>query len=239
MVPSPPVIDASLPSNYYLWLVPDMTVSFNITAQIVCRVLFGALANVAVLVPLKLLRRTHELAACVLLSTMLVLNTFTMANALVWRTDADLPGQFDGRVFCDVQVYVAVPLRLVYATSILAIMLNLAQQMRLARSGGLTRREKRRRNRRQMLVIFPAAAVQLAWMYPLGLRRYTIYTVVGCKWLAYETWAGVVLFYFAHPAVALGTGYFASVFSFFSSLPLRGLGFLPNHLPSIEIPKVF
>jgi pheromone a factor receptor len=209
----PPTIDASLPQNRYIWPLPDTTFHYNVPAQIAARLVFGLVASLALLIPLKLLHRNAELAAVTLLAATLARNVLTMLNAVVWRSDAGLARQFDGHVYCDVQVYLAVPLQLVYATAILAVMSNLARQMRLAGGRGagvmMTRREKRRRNWRAVAIIFPPALVQMAAMYPLGWRRYLIHTVVGCKWAAYRTWVSVVFFYVPHPVVASASCYYA------------------------------
>jgi hypothetical protein len=187
---------------------PESFTTPLLTANLICRVFFGILANMACLVPLKLLHRNREFAAVVFIVAILLINTLHIANALIWRDD-NLAGWWSGYGWCDLHVYLYSPLLAVYATCVLAIMRNLADQVGLLRANPLTVGEKKRRNLIQALIIFPLPLLQLALIYPLTAQRYAIGTLVGCSWVVDRSWPVVVFFILPNPILALIAAWYA------------------------------
>ncbi|KAL7789940.1 pheromone receptor [Trichoderma ceciliae] len=163
----------------------------SLTANLVCRVLFGILANLVCLVPLRLLYRNGEFAAAVFIINAEIQNLRNVVNALIWRTD-DMASWWPGYGLCDLDPYLHNFGIGLYATCLLAIMRNLAIQVGSLRANPPSRREKRRRNIIQALIIFPLPLLQTAWTYPLTLQRYYIGTLFGCSWLNAPTWPYIV-----------------------------------------------
>ncbi|KAK5990085.1 hypothetical protein PT974_08349 [Cladobotryum mycophilum] len=180
----------------------------SLTANLVCRVLFGLIANLICAVPLRLLYRNGEFAAVVFIANVLAENARNMLNALIWRDD-DTASWWAGYGLCDVDAYVSNINTGLYATCLLAIMRNLAIQVGSLRANPLTQREKRRRNIVQALIMFPLPIVQMALVYPLADQRYWIGTLVGCSWSPYPSWPYVVFFILAPVVVALVTAAYA------------------------------
>ncbi|PKS11915.1 hypothetical protein jhhlp_001210 [Lomentospora prolificans] len=174
------------------------------------RVVLGILANLSIIVPLRILARNGEFAAVIFISATFLLNCFTVANALIWRSDDTAPW-WHGEGYCDIFPYVHYPLLMVYATSAFAIMRHLAQQISLTRADSPSPKEVRRRNLMQALIIFPFPLVQLAWIYPLTAHRYSIMTLSGCIWMPDSSWPLIVFFIMAHPLCAFGAVYHAIV----------------------------
>ncbi|KAF9871634.1 pheromone receptor 1 [Colletotrichum karsti] len=181
-----------------------------LTTNLVCRVVLAFLANVVCLVPLKNLCRNGEFAAVVFITTVIFLNTDTIINSLIWRDD-DIEKWWRGWVWCDVHPYIYQPALTIYATSVVAIMRNLSEQVNLLRVGPLTVIEKRKRTWLQALIIFPLPIIQLGWVYPLSGQRYTVGTLKGCLWSTTPNWVCIVFFLLPIPIVALVGGFYSSL----------------------------
>lgn len=181
----------------------------GLTVNLVCRVVFGILANFICWVPLRLLYRNGEFAAVVFISNMMGLNVLCVINSLIWR-DNNMSEWWAGYGWCDVHPYLYVPMMSLYTTAVLAISRNLCEQVGMLRANPLTVREKRRKNLVQALIMFPIPVLQLAWIYPLTAQRYAIVTLVGCDWRVHGSWPRVIFYIIPAPVVALLSGYFAS-----------------------------
>lgn len=190
---------------------PGTTITPSLTANLVCRVLFGIIANFACIVPLKNLYRNGEFAAVVFIANIQVSNLDTIINALIWRDD-DTSKWWSGQGFCDVSPYYTNFLNALFGTCLLAIMRNLAQQVGLLRANLLSVQEKRRRNLVQALIMFPLPILQVAWVWPLTMQRYAVATLVGCSWVAWPAWPYMAFFVIAPVVVALITSGYASKF---------------------------
>ncbi|KAF4338605.1 Pheromone a factor receptor [Fusarium beomiforme] len=180
----------------------------SLTANLVCRVLLGLLANIACIVPLKNLYRNGEFAAVVFIANIEWSNLDTIINALIWRND-DTSKWWNGEGFCDVNAYYVNFTNSLFGTCLLAIMRNLAQQVGLLRANALTLRERRRRNIVQALIMFPLPIIQAAWVWPLTTQRYAVATLAGCSWIAWPSWPYMVFFVLAPVAIALITSGYA------------------------------
>ncbi|KAM0281346.1 hypothetical protein ACHAQH_003614 [Verticillium albo-atrum] len=192
--------------------VPDDVSPTSLTANLVCRVVFGLLTNVICLVPLRLLWRNGEFSAVVFIVDVMCLNMLTVINALIWRND-DTTQWWAGYGWCDLHAFLYVPLMCLYSTSCLAISRNLSEQVNMLRANPLTHREKRRKNLIQALIMFPIPLIQMAWIYPLTAQRYIIITLVGCDWRVHGSWPYFVFFLLPAPLLAL-TSAFYSIMTF-------------------------
>ncbi|KAF4457563.1 pheromone a factor receptor [Fusarium austroafricanum] len=187
---------------------PGTITTLSLTANLVCRVLFGIIANLACIVPLKNLYRNGEFAAVVLIANIEWSNFDTIINALIWRND-DTSKWWNGEGFCDLNAYSTNFNNALFGTCLLAIMRNLAQQVGLLRANALTVRERRRRNLIQALIIFPLPIIQVAWVWPLTTQRYAVATLAGCSWTAWPSWPYMIFFVLAPVVVALITSGYA------------------------------
>ncbi|KAH6610687.1 pheromone receptor [Trichoderma cornu-damae] len=188
--------------------IPPSYTTPSLTANLVCRVLFGLLANLACLVPLRLLYRNGELAAALFIVNVEVQNLRNVVNSLLWRND-DMASWWPGYGLCDVDAYLHNLGNGLYATCLLAIMRNLAIQVGSLRASPLSPKERQRRNIIQALVIFPLPLLQVAWTYPLTQQRYYIGTLYGCSSLNAPTWPYVVFEVLPPALVALVTAGYA------------------------------
>ncbi|KAF4444547.1 pheromone a factor receptor [Fusarium acutatum] len=187
---------------------PGTITTPSLTTNLVCRVLFGLIANIACIVPLKNLYRNGEFAAVVFITNIEWSNLDTIINALVWRND-DTSKWWNGEAFCDLNAYYVNFTGALFGTCLLAIMRNLAQQVGLLRANALTVRERRQRNLVQALIMFPLPIVQVAWVWPLTTQRYAVATLAGCSWIAWPSWPYIVFFVLAPVTVALVTSGYA------------------------------
>ncbi|KKP06116.1 pheromone a factor receptor [Trichoderma harzianum] len=178
-------------SIFMLGPPPTIYTTPSLTANLVCRIFFGILANLICLIPLQLLYRNGEFAAVVFILNMELENLRNIVNALIWRND-DVESWWPGYGLCDVDGHLHNFCISLYATCLLAIMRNLAIQVGSLRANPPSRREKRRRNIIQALIIFPLPLVQVAWTYPLAQQRYYVGTLVGCFWPNASAWPTIV-----------------------------------------------
>ncbi|KAK2600303.1 hypothetical protein QQS21_004944 [Conoideocrella luteorostrata] len=179
-----------------------------LTANLVCRVLLAIVANLVCLVPLRLLYRNGEFAVVVFILNVEIKNLETIINSLIWRND-DLLSWWHGYGWCDVDAYIHNASIGLYVTCLLAIMRNLAQQVGLMRASALTAKERRRRNVIQALIIFPFPILQMALTWPLAAQRYLVGTLIGCNWVAHQSWPFLVFFVLPPPIFALITAGYA------------------------------
>ncbi|GKT99462.1 pheromone a factor receptor [Fusarium langsethiae] len=187
---------------------PGTTTTPSLTANLVCRVLFGIISNLACIVPLKNLYRNGEFAAVVFIANIELANLDTIINALIWRND-DTSKWWSGQGLCDISPYYTNFLNALFGTCLLAIMRNLAQQVGLLRANPLSVQEKRRRNLVQALIMFPLPIIQITWVWPLTTQRYAVATLVGCSWIAWPAWPYMTFFVIAPVIVALITSGYA------------------------------
>lgn len=192
--------------------MPSSYTSPALTANLVCRVLFGLLANLVCLVPLRLLYRNGEFAAAVFIANMEVQNLRNVVKALIWHDD-NMDAWWPGYGLCDLDPYLYTLSVGLYATCLLAIMRNLAIQVGSLRANPPSRKEKRRRNIIQALIIFPLPLIQTAWTYPVTLQRYYVGTLIGCSWMPAPTWPFIVFMILPPALVSLvTTGYASKLF---------------------------
>ncbi|KND94858.1 Pheromone a factor receptor [Tolypocladium ophioglossoides CBS 100239] len=176
-------------------------VTTSLTANLVVRVLLALLGNMVCLVPLRLLYRNGEFAAVVFILNVMAINLETVVMSLTWR-DNDVQSWWPGYGLCDVDAYFHNASQALYATCLLAIMRNLAEQVGMLRANPLTVREKRKRNLIQALIMFPLPILQLGMTWIITTQRYVVGTLVGCTWMPHASWPNLV--FYILPPVVLG-----------------------------------
>ncbi|KEY71881.1 hypothetical protein S7711_06022, partial [Stachybotrys chartarum IBT 7711] len=171
----------------------------SLAANLVLRVILSIIANIACIVPLRLLHRNGEFAAVIFIANVEVMNSFSVIYSLLWRDD-NLDSWWPGYGLCDLHPYLRNVNLALYSTCLLAIIRNLAHQVGLTRVNPMTVGERRQRNLIQALIMFPLPLVQLAFIWPLTVQRYVVGTLVGCSWAAQPAWPYLV-FYVLPPVV--------------------------------------
>ncbi|KAL0931647.1 pheromone receptor 1 [Colletotrichum truncatum] len=174
----------------------------DLTVNLVFRVTLSFFANLVCVVPLKYLAHHGEFAAAVFVCTVIVLNALTIVNSLIWR-DNNVENWWKGHVWCDVHPYIYQTASTIFLTSAIAIMQNLAQQVKLLRVGPVSITEKHRKMWLQFSIIFPLPIIQMGWLYPLSTQRYIIGPLKGCLWSATPSWPFTVFFLLPSPPLAL------------------------------------
>ncbi|PNP57860.1 hypothetical protein THARTR1_02018 [Trichoderma harzianum] len=183
-LPHPIIPDSSI---WMLGPAPTIYTTPSLTANLVCRVFLGILANLVCLIPLQLLYRNGEFAAVVFILNVELENLRNIVNALIWRND-DVESWWPGYGLCDVDAFLHNFCISIFATCLLAIMRNLAIQA---------------------LIIFPLPLVQVAWTYPLAQQRYYVGTLVGCYWPNASAWPSIVFEILPQAVVSLVTAGYA------------------------------
>lgn len=187
-----------------------------LTANLFFRVFLAIVANLVCLVPLRLLHRNGEFAAVVFILSVELKNLETILNSLIWRDD-DVENWFPGYGLCDMGSFFDNFINGVYATCLLAIMRNLAEQVGLMRANPMTAGEKRQRNMVQALIIFPVPLIMVGMTWPLSAQRYAVGTLVGCLWVAHPSWPYLLTFVLPHILIPLATAGYAREFQLLPS----------------------
>ncbi|TDZ74402.1 Pheromone a factor receptor [Colletotrichum trifolii] len=180
----------------------------SMEADLICRVALSFLANLICWIPLRNLYRHGELAAVCFVCSVILLNTLTIVNALIWRDD-NIDEWWKGYGWCDMHPYLYQPALSVYTSSLAAIMVNLAKQVDLLRVSPLNARELRRKKWKNAMLIFSLPTVQIAWLYPLADQRYMIATLRGCLWSSPPVWPFLLFFMIPTPVLSFVSGFYA------------------------------
>lgn len=169
-------------------LAPNPT----LVANLVLRILLSVIGILACWVPLRLLFKHGEFAAVVFIVNVCIIDLMTILNSIIWPTD-DQRTWWDGQGYCDIQVYLKVPMNTIYAACVFAIVYHLAEQVRITRAVR-DRREKIRRNLLQAAFIFPVPIIQGILTYFTLSNRYVIGTLIGCYPLFDSSWPKFIAF---------------------------------------------
>ncbi|KAJ9150659.1 Pheromone a factor receptor [Pleurostoma richardsiae] len=189
------------------------TSSTSLLLNVIFRALFSLAAAAGCWVPMRLLWKNGELAGATFTVIVIIFNLFNAINCLIWHDD-NINHWWKGEGWCDIQVYVTLPLETMYAACVLAIVRHIANQVALMRVTGLSGKEKRRKLIVQCLIIFPVPLVQVALTYLILAGRYSILAVVGCRPIYAPSWLALVFFVLPCPIFALLAAYFAVVIYF-------------------------
>lgn len=168
------------------------------------RVFLGFVSLFVTWVPARLLWRNGEFAGAVICMAMVVINSFTLVNALIWRDD-NVADWYAGYGWCDFSNYVYFAKHTVFNISLFEIMRSLAGKVALDRAIKLTANERRRERLISALVIFTVPVIQVALTYVVIGGRYTVYTLVGCVPVYDPSWVYFVFYILPSPMFAVGS----------------------------------
>jgi pheromone a factor receptor len=162
------------------------------------RIILGFASLFITWVPARLLWRHGEFAGTVLCVTLLIINFFTLVNALIWRDD-NVASWWAGYVWCDIQAYIQFALHSAFNISLFEIMRGLAAKVTLNRADKPTRSERRRERIISAVVIFTFPVLQIILNYFVMSGRYNVSTLVGCQPLYYADWLYMVFYVIPTP----------------------------------------
>ncbi|KAI0887137.1 pheromone A receptor-domain-containing protein [Annulohypoxylon maeteangense] len=165
----------------------------GLTANLSFRVILAIVGTVLCWVPFRLLWRNGDFAAVVLIIDVALMNLVTVLNSLIWNSD-NWDNWWIGTGLCDVEVYTWMPLQTIYAGAILAIIRQLAQQVKLTRPSQLSRNKRRMRAFIQATIIFPPALIQLLFTWFDIVQRYNIGTLIGCMVSFDNSWPRLIVY---------------------------------------------
>ncbi|KAK0748640.1 pheromone A receptor-domain-containing protein [Apiosordaria backusii] len=167
------------------------------------RVFLGLVSLFITWVPARLLFRSGEFAGTVLCVLTMVLNFFTVTNALIWRDD-NVEEWFAGYGWCDMQTYIKFGLHTAFNISLFEIMRGLASKVAMNRATTLTSKERRRNRIISAAVIFTVPALQMILTYLVAVGRFNVSTLVGCGVYYFPNWVFLVFFILPTPIFTVG-----------------------------------
>ncbi|KAI0131609.1 pheromone A receptor-domain-containing protein [Hypoxylon sp. NC0597] len=180
----------------------------SLQANLVFRVLLAIIGTILCIVPFRLLWRNGDFAAVVLITVVALMNFFTVLNSLIWNSD-NWDNWWKGTGLCDIEVYLWTPLQTIYAGAIFAIIRQLAQQVKLARTSELSRKERSRRVLIQAAIIFPIPLIQLLFTWFDLAQRYNIGAVIGCMVVFDNSWPRFIVYDAPSPLFVFASAPFA------------------------------
>ncbi|KAK0673817.1 putative pheromone receptor [Cercophora samala] len=172
------------------------------------RVFLGLISLFITWVPARLLFRSGEFAGTVLCVITMILNFFTVVNALIWRDD-NVEEWFAGYGWCDIQTYLKFGLDTAFNICLFEIMRGLASKVAMNRATALTSKERRRNRIISAAVIFTVPAVQMILTYFVAVGRYNVSTLVGCGVYYFPNWIFLVFFILPTPIFSVGAAIMA------------------------------
>ncbi|KAI8963978.1 pheromone A receptor-domain-containing protein [Daldinia sp. FL1419] len=178
----------------------DAKYSLNVGLQVnlVLRVLFATIGTGLCWPPFKALWRHGDIPGVSLIATVSIMNLFTVMNSLIWASD-NWDNWWSGVGFCDVQVYLAMPLKTIYAATIFSVVYELSKKFDVRRAMELNSQQCKWRVVKQVLIIYTAPAIQLISMYFVASHRYNVGALVGCIPRYDNDWLKVVIFDVPNP----------------------------------------
>lgn len=180
----------------------------GLQANLFFRVFLGFVSLFVTWVPARLLWRNGEFAGTVFCVAMMVINFFTLVNALIWP-DNNVADWFAGYGWCDLENYIYFAMHSVFNISLFEIMRSLASKVALDRAVRPTASERRRERIISALVIFTVPVIQVALTYVVIGGRYSVYTLVGCVPVYYPSWIYLVFYVLPTPIFILGAAVMA------------------------------
>lgn len=158
---------------------PDLSYDPRLMANAVCRIIFGTIFVIASWIPLRLLWRNGEFAASIFVINNDLLALFFIVNAMIWHNN-DMEHWWLGGGWCDIQQYCVWQMTTLYASSVCAIMRQLAKRVGVARMAEYTAAQKRNQVLIQAAIIFPVPLLQVLIASMVQTKRYSITAVRGC-----------------------------------------------------------
>ncbi|KAI1800641.1 pheromone A receptor-domain-containing protein [Daldinia bambusicola] len=164
----------------------------KLQVNLVLRVLLAILGTGLCWPPLRALWRHRDTPGVTLIIVVGIMNLFTVLNSMIWSHD-NWDDWWDGQGLCDIQIYLAMPLRTIYAATIFDIVYELSRKFDLRRAVVLSPQERRNRVWKQAAIIFVAPAIQLVTTYFITSQRYEIGTLIGCTAVYDDSWPTILL----------------------------------------------
>jgi pheromone a factor receptor len=166
------------------------------------RVFLGFVSLFVTWVPARLLWRNGEFAGTVLCVSLMIINFFTLVNALIWRDD-NVAEWYAGYGWCDLQTYIQFAIHTAFNVSLFEIMRGLTAKVSINRVSSPTAKERRRERIISALVIFTVPVIQVALIYVVIGNRYDISTLVGCNPVYIPDWIFFVFYILPTPIYAI------------------------------------
>lgn len=169
------------------WIPGPPFTTPSLQANLFFRVFLGIISVLVSGVPARLLWRNGEFAATVFCTAVVIRNIGYIINALIWR-DNNVAEWYDGKGWCDLQVYLNFAADTAFNTCLFEIMRSLYSKVGLDRVSSLSTKERLRGQLISAAVIFTCPVIQLVLTYFTMLRRYNISTLVGCTTIYHFDW---------------------------------------------------
>ncbi|OTB20639.1 hypothetical protein K445DRAFT_51844 [Daldinia sp. EC12] len=168
------------------------TIRIGLQVNLVLRVLFAIVGTLLCWPPLRALWRHRDIPGATLIIVVGIMNLFAVLNSMIWSND-NWDGWWDGQGFCDVQIYLSMPLKTIYAATIFDTVYELSRKFDLRRAVVLNARERRNRAWKQAAIIFVVPAIQLVMTYFVISQRYKVGTLIGCTAEYDDSWPRILL----------------------------------------------
>ena len=155
--------------------------------------------------------KNKNLAACCLISWIILLNLFAFVNATIWSSD-DVEHWYDGQGLCDVEVKLFVGATVALPLALLRIIRGLALVLGTKNGTGLTTaKERRRRAAFDLITCLFCPFILMALHYIVQPNRYYIWRVSGCQISVDNSWVSVVLLLIWPLLITLVDSYYAGM----------------------------
>lgn len=170
--------------------------------------------------------KNRNIAACCLISWIVLLNFFAFINAIIWSTD-DVDKWFNGQGLCDIQVKLFVGATIAIPLALLRIIRSLALVLCTKGGTGLTTaKERRKRATIDLITCLLIPALFMILHYIVQPNRYYIWRVSGCQVSIDNSWVSVVILLIWPLLITLIDSYYA------------GMILVGSLLKSLTLPKV-
>lgn len=152
--------------------------------------------------------KNHNVAPTLVIIDIMIINLSAFLNSIIWG-HGELATEWNGAVFCDLQVKVLIFAIIGELGATVAMTRNLAIIMSDHTVVRPTSAMKRRRLTIDLLISLTVPVVVMALHYIVQPGRYFLEGIVGCTILVDRTWLSVPLFYVWQPIFSLVGAYYA------------------------------
>ena len=155
--------------------------------------------------------KNRNIAACCLISWIVLLNFFAFCNAIIWSTN-DVEMWFDGQGLCDIEVKLFVGATIAIPLALLRIIRSLAFVLGTKSGTGLTtEKEQRKRVTIDLITCLLIPVLFMILHYFVQPNRYYIWRVSGCQVSIDNSWVSVVLLLIWPLLITLVDSYYAGM----------------------------
>lgn len=154
---------------------------------------FSGLTLIIDLPPLIWHYKNKNLAACLLIAWIMLLNLFAFTNAIIWSSN-DVEHWYDGQGLCDIEVKLFVGATVALPLALLRIIRGLALVLGTKNGTCLTTlKDQRRRAALDIFICLICPSVLMILHYIVQPNRYYIWRISGCQISIDNSWVSVVL----------------------------------------------